>query len=181
MEISKIYKKYEIRKLEEKDIEKILLICNSNPQYYEYDPPFASFESIKMDMKATPPDIRIERKYYLGFFENRRLIAILDLILEYPDSTTVYIGFFMIHNQYSKKGVGSKIISSLSTYILDISITLFLTYLQIYSSLPFFSLSKLKESNKSSFNFLLLCYLFLILKLNHLLLCIHFSFNSIII
>ncbi len=120
MEISKIYKKYEIRKLEEKDIEKILLICNSNPQYYEYDPPFASFESIKMDMKATPPDIRIERKYYLGFFENRRLIAILDLILEYPDSTTVYIGFFMIHNQYSKKGVGSKIISSLSTYISEL-------------------------------------------------------------
>lgn len=68
MEISKICKEYEIRKLEEKDIEEILLICNSNPQYYEYDPPMSSFESMKMDMKVTPPNISIKNKYYLGFF-----------------------------------------------------------------------------------------------------------------
>lgn len=117
MEISKICKEYEIRKLEEKDIEEILLICNSNPQYYEYDPPMSSFENIKMDMKATPPNISIKNKYYLGFFLSNKLVAILDLILGYKDSIGVYIGFFMVDNQYSKQGIGSKIIASLSKYI----------------------------------------------------------------
>lgn len=41
----------------------ILELCSKNTLYYEYCPPFVSYEIIEEDMNAIPPNVVIERKY----------------------------------------------------------------------------------------------------------------------
>lgn len=71
----------------------IYTFCKSNTQYYEYCGKDISTELIERDIKITPPGIPMEQKYYIGFFENNLLVAIMDLIDGYPDDNTAFIGF----------------------------------------------------------------------------------------
>ena len=80
-------KKYAVRKLQKKDIPFILELCSKNTLYYEYCPPFVSYESIEEDMNAIPPNVVIERKYYVGFYDENKLLAVLDLIVGYPTTS----------------------------------------------------------------------------------------------
>ena len=55
-----------------------------------------SYESIEEDMTAIPPNVVIERKYYVGFYDANKLLAVLDLIDGYPDRNLVFIGFYYL-------------------------------------------------------------------------------------
>ena len=65
-------------------------------------------------MKALPPGKSYDDKYYIGFFENDSLVAIMDLILYYPTKGIAFIGLFMTNIQYQHKGIGSNIISEIT-------------------------------------------------------------------
>lgn len=41
-------------------------------------------KSIESDMMTLPDNIDIKDKYYVGYFKNEKLIAVLDLIDGYP-------------------------------------------------------------------------------------------------
>ncbi len=41
-------------------------------------------------MKATPSGINLSNKYYFGFFDNQKLIAIMELIDRYPKPEIAY-------------------------------------------------------------------------------------------
>lgn len=85
--------------------------------YYQYCPPFVTKNSILEDMRALPPGMSFEDKFYLGFFENDRLAAIMDLILNYPNPRTAFIGLFMMSRAAQGKGIGSRIISECFRYL----------------------------------------------------------------
>lgn len=80
-------KKYAVSKLQKKDIPFILELCSKNTLYYEYCPPFVSYEIIEEDMNAIPPNVVIERKYQVGFYDENKLLAALDLIDGYPTTS----------------------------------------------------------------------------------------------
>lgn len=109
MNIRNLTTKYEIRKLNETDIEEIYELMQGNPQYFEYCPPVATRESILQDMKALPPRTTYEDKYYMGFFRNRELVAVMDLILNFPNRETAFIGFFMMKKALQGKGIGTEL------------------------------------------------------------------------
>lgn len=108
---------YTVRILREEDIESIYQLCISNPLYYEYCPPFVTVDSIREDMSALPPNIAMEDKYYIGFYNNERLIAVMDLIEGYPEEKIVFIGFFMTDKSVQKKGIGFAIIEKMCEYL----------------------------------------------------------------
>ena len=83
------------RKLTEEDIPSIYNLCCNNELYYQFCPPFVTEESIKADMEGLPPGKTFDDKYYVGYFENNKLITVMDLIYGYPDEDIAYIGFFM--------------------------------------------------------------------------------------
>ena len=72
--------------------------------FYKYCPPFVTRESILSDMKALPPRTTYEQKYYFGFFKGESLVAVMDLILGYPNESTAFIGLFMMDK--SRHGFG---------------------------------------------------------------------------
>ena len=118
--INSLSKEYKVRVLKEKDICDILNICNGNPNYYNYCPPKASEELIIHDMNALPPGKTHEDKYYIGFYETEKLVAIMDLIAKYPDVETAFIGFFMMNKNNQGKGTGTKIITECCDYLKEI-------------------------------------------------------------
>ena len=96
-------------------MDEILALCAGNEQFYRYHPPLATRESIFEDMKALPPGKSAADKHYSGFFDGETLIAVLDLILGYPDAQTAFLGFFMTAAAVQKKGVGSAIVANIRT------------------------------------------------------------------
>lgn len=108
---------YEVREISEKDIDALYELCMGNPTFYRYCPPWVTKESIRNDMLALPPKKEKEDKFYIGYFQRGRVIAIMDLILRFPDDDTALIGFFMMNRDDQGKGIGSKIISDCARYL----------------------------------------------------------------
>lgn len=96
MEIETRPDAYEVRRLDERDVDAILALCEGNSLFYQYHLPMATRESILADMTALPPNKRMEDKAYIGFFEEGKLAAVLDWISGYPTKETAWIGLFMV-------------------------------------------------------------------------------------
>ena len=117
MKIEEFSNKYLVRILNEKDVPIIYNLCCGNPTYYEFFPPFTSHASILKDMLVTPPGKDKKDKYYIGFFDRDKLIAVMDFIDGYPEKNIAFIGFFMTDISIQKKGIGTQIISELCEYL----------------------------------------------------------------
>lgn len=117
MELDKLSNQYMVHRLDSTEIESVFMLCSKNLLYYEYCPPFVTREGIKGDMEALPAGKTKEDKYFLGYYKNGNLIAILDLIIGYPNISTAYIGFFMTDICVQGKGVGTEIIDNLCDYL----------------------------------------------------------------
>lgn len=111
MKIQDLTTKYDIRKLNETDIETIYQLMQGNPLFFHYCPPMATHQSILDDMKALPPRTTDEDKYYIGYFKDGCLVAVMDLILNFPNRETAFIGFFMMNKEFQGRGIGTEIIN----------------------------------------------------------------------
>lgn len=117
MEVGAFSSLYQVRPIEDEDVRDVLELCRRNTVYYEYCPPFVTEESIRRDRTALPPRKGMEDKYYVGFYEDGRIIAVMDMIDAYPNRQTAFIGFFMTDVSVQRKGVGSGIITELCDYL----------------------------------------------------------------
>ncbi len=104
---------YRVRLLTEQDVPSVLALCQGNPLFYRHCPPFSTAQSILEDMEKLPPRTLPEDKAYLGFFDGDVLIAVMDLIRNYPEQDAAFIGFFMILASQQGNGLGSRIITEL--------------------------------------------------------------------
>ena len=110
-------KTFYVRKLNKNDIDLVYEMCCKNLMFYQYHPPFVTKDSILKDMEALPPNKSYDDKFYVGFFNNDNLIAIMDLILDYPETGIAFIGLFMTNTDYQNKGIGSNIINKITIYL----------------------------------------------------------------
>ena len=120
IDVSRFSGHYLVRCLGEEDIPEILELCRKNTLYYQYCPPFVSEETILADMRALPPRKEYKDKYYLGYYDGEQLTAVMDLITEYPDAKTAFIGFFMTETSVQNQGIGSQIIRGLCVQLKDL-------------------------------------------------------------
>ena len=111
MQIACFSSEYRVRKMTEEDISSVLKLYRGNPDYFVYCPPEASAESVRADMRALPPGKTPEDKYFIGFFQDGFLVAVMDLIDRYPDDDTAFIGLFMVARERQGAGVGTGILS----------------------------------------------------------------------
>ncbi len=116
IELNKLSGDYSVRKLAKDDIGMIYDLCRKNEIFYRFHPPFVTKESIGEDMEALPPGRSREDKFYIGFFDGDKLIAVMDFIFGYPQENVVYIGFFMVESAVSGRGIGTSIIQGCLPY-----------------------------------------------------------------
>ena len=104
---------YDIKPLTEEDIPAMLALCEGNPLFYQYCPPPPTAEGIRQDLTALPPGRTLADKHFLGFWQDGRLAAVLDLIEGYPAADTAWIGFFMTARETQGAGIGSAIVGQI--------------------------------------------------------------------
>ncbi len=117
MQIELFSDKYKVRTLTGKNVDEIYDLLSQNILYYEYCPPFVTRQAIKEDMRILPSGKTIEDKYYIGFYQEGKLIAVMDLIDGYPEKRIVYIGFFMTDTSVQNQGTGTEIIDYLCRHL----------------------------------------------------------------
>ena len=117
MDITLLSDRYLVRRMTEDNIAEIYALCSKNTLYYQHCPPFVTEGSIAGDMKALPPNKDYSDKHYLGYYDAEKLIAVMDLILRFPDKDTAFIGFFMTEVSVQNLGIGSGIIDALCSYL----------------------------------------------------------------
>ncbi len=117
IDIQKLSQRYTVRQLEMQDVQMILCFCEQNTQYYEYCGKEPSVELIEQDLTVAPPGIPMAQKHYIGFFEQDRLLAVMDLVDGYPDPEYAFIGFFMMDSKRQGRGIGTMIISEALAYL----------------------------------------------------------------
>lgn len=105
---------YAARKLTEADIPAVLALCQGNSLYYEHCPPADTAETLVAALTALPPRTAPADKFFLGFFKGDALVAVLDLILRYPNETTAFIGFFMTAAETQGRGLGTALIAAIA-------------------------------------------------------------------
>lgn len=117
MDITKLSSQFEVRELTVNDVDCIYELSVENPMFYQYCPPFVTKEKILEDMEALPPGMTRKDKFYLGFFKEEKLVAVMDLIFHYPNADTAFIGFFMMAKSEQGKGTGSDIVNECFRFI----------------------------------------------------------------
>ena len=117
MNIKLLSNTFYVRRLSIEDADLIYNLSCKNKIFYQFHPPFVTRESIQEDIRALPAGKDYNDKYYIGFFEKETLVAIMDLILDYPTKDTAFIGLFMMDFEYQNKNIGSKIISECAKYL----------------------------------------------------------------
>ena len=122
MDISRFSVDFNVRRLDKADIPCIYDLCKKNLAYYQHFPPKVTKQRIENDLSAVPLGKTLQDKYYLGYFDEEKLAAVLDLIQNYPDENFAYIGFFMTDITIQRTGIGSQIIDELCSYLSSIGV-----------------------------------------------------------
>ncbi len=93
-----------------------LEIYLSNPNYFimSSGKP-ATKEDLIRDISIYPDVIEISKKNTRLYLQNELPIGIVDFILGFPNSDTVYIGLLIVDSKYKLKGFGSQIYKDLET------------------------------------------------------------------
>ena len=123
LDIASLSSHYKIRRLDDSDVEEILNLCRNNTQFYQFCEAEASKEQVLNDLHTTPPGIAVTDKYYMGFYQEETLLALMDMIDGYPERDIAYIGFFMMNKEFQGRGIGTAIIQEALEYLKTIGKT----------------------------------------------------------
>ncbi|HJB22041.1 MAG TPA: GNAT family N-acetyltransferase [Candidatus Fournierella merdavium] len=122
MDVRGLSSTYQVRRLTAQDADSVYELSIGNPLFYEYCPPHATREGIMEDMRALPPGKSACDKFYVGYFCENELIAIMDLIFSYPAKNTAWIGLFMMNQGHQHRGIGSEIIRECAMCLKDLGV-----------------------------------------------------------
>lgn len=122
LDLAKINDKYSVRRMTNRDVPTIYSLCKGNKFFYQCCGEETTPSRIESDLTLLPPDTLPSQKYYLGFFDCEKLVAVIDLIIGYPDEKTAFIGFFMTDVSFQGKGEGTEIINQISLYLRSLGI-----------------------------------------------------------
>lgn len=117
LDIDALSARFAVRRLFAPDAELFCALAEKNTTYDRYHNSAPTRASFLEGLSALPPGAAATDKYYLGFFDGTRLVALCDLVLGYPNRDTAFIGLFMLEQAYQGKGVGSAIISDCAAYL----------------------------------------------------------------
>lgn len=121
--ISLFSPRYSIRRMTPDDIDTVFDLLTENQPYFLCCGAQPTKELVQSDLTVGPPGIPPEQKYYLGFFIDDTLLAVMDLIDGYPEAQYAFIGFFMLRLFLQGAGEGSRLISEIIGYLQKLGYT----------------------------------------------------------
>ena len=80
---------YNVHKLSEAHLPAMFALCAGNPLYYEKCGTPLTLDSLRADLSACPPNAELNQKHFVGLWDGSQLVAMLDLIENWPEDGTV--------------------------------------------------------------------------------------------
>lgn len=117
MRIEEMSSTYEVRRLTMADIPAIHQLCKSNPEYYRHMKMQPTQEKLAEVLTVLPPGRTIDEKYFVGFYEQQTLVALMDLVIHHPTPEVAFIGWFMVDMAYQNRGVGRHLVAELAEFL----------------------------------------------------------------
>ena len=68
-------------------------------------------------MAALPEGKTRGDKYYIGYYDDGVLIAVMDIIMNFQEQNVAWIGFFMTKSSIQHRGIGKFIIDELCSHL----------------------------------------------------------------
>ena len=105
---------YDVRRITEGDITAVYNLCRANRRYYRYAHTEPTKRGLTEVISEMPEGTDAAQKHFLGFYdEENKLVAILDLITDYPQAGSAFIGWFMVSAELQGQGIGSQIFADI--------------------------------------------------------------------
>lgn len=111
-------KEYRCIRLTKKHRDDIYNLEKSNTYYYDIllNHSVTPEESLS-DIDSIPEGFPRSQKFFFGIYQENQLIAVIDYLVGYnlehtDDIQTLWIGFFMVHKEYQRSGIGQRIIDA---------------------------------------------------------------------
>lgn len=115
--IEGLSRRFKVRPLGRDDIPALYALCKGNPGYYGSMKTEPTPQGLAQQLTALPPGKDLAEKHFVCFFEEGRLIALLDLVERYPDAHTAFIGWFMVESALQGRGCGSAILAGVFAFL----------------------------------------------------------------
>lgn len=121
LDIKSFSSEYDVRKINADDITDVYRLCKSNKHFYRYLGRVATKESLTEVISNVSS--AEDGKFFVGFYDNDKLIAIVDLIVGYPDKDGAFIGWYVVDAQLQRNGIGSQIFADIRATLNSIGIS----------------------------------------------------------
>lgn len=109
LELETFSSDYDVRRITEADITDVYRLCRSNRRYYYIMHETPTKENLTAVISEIPGDKGKENKFFVGFYDEDDLVAVMDLITGYPEKDSAFIGWFMVNGEKQRMGIGSQI------------------------------------------------------------------------
>jgi len=105
--------------LKEEDICHIKSLCERSKDYFFMDQGVEPNELTAIEiLESLPPKIQKEDKHVIGYFDKEKgLVALVDLIKNYPTLKEWTLGLLLLDPSFRKKGIGAQIHKKIVSWI----------------------------------------------------------------
>ena len=114
LDIQSLGTAYEVRRLTAADIADVYGLARTNRKFYEALGTHLTVDGLTDVITRVPEGAGANAKLFVGFYDPvddgyQELVAIMDLIMGYPEAKTAFIGWFMVDAALQGQGIGSDI------------------------------------------------------------------------
>jgi len=118
--LQKYLNNYEIKSVTPETFPQIFSVYESNQAFFMLvNGKKATPENSIGDITAIPPNCTTAQKLFVGIWRDDEPIAVLDVITDFPDKQSIWIGLLLIHGDLHGKHIGKKITDALYTSVHD--------------------------------------------------------------
>ena len=121
LDIKAFSSEYDVRRITENDISAVYKLCRENKHFFRYLGRVATKESLT-EVISNVSDSSKSGKYFVGFWDDDKLIAIADIIVGYPESNNAFIGWYVVEGNMQRQGIGSQIFADIRANLKTIGI-----------------------------------------------------------
>ncbi|GEM_PF-51476 len=121
---------YDVKRITEAEISEVIRFCRHNRHIYRTTgnaPAMRHLTAVISDLSPIVEESEVSGKYFVGFYEKlsrrngadediageKKLIAILDLLLDSPEKNEAFIGWFMVDAELQRTGIGSSLFADI--------------------------------------------------------------------
>jgi len=105
---------FTVRLLTAADQQALFELEQTNPQYrVSLGVGELTLAEVQADLTAHPDQVQAEQKQVFGFYLANHLVAVLDILNQYPEPDFLFIGLLMVGAPYQRRSVGRVIATGL--------------------------------------------------------------------